>query len=240
MGLAIAFTIASWVGDSLLSVLIDRHPALFISLNARNRNMVLARRYLDWWTFFGIGTVRLLVSDPLFFLLGRWYGDAAVRWMERRSPTYGGMMRTAERWFAKASYPLLALAPNNVICLFAGASGMTMPVFLAINVLGTVTRLGLLWFFGDVASSPLDVLRDFITENRIPVLIVSVGLVALSIWNERRAGGTEIEGLLHLEDEIGPDGDTRPGTTRSEVADESDEPRDELGRSPDSTEEQSP
>lgn len=208
VGLAIAFTIAAWVGDSLLSLLVDRHPALLIALNARNRNMVLAKGYLDWWTFFGIGIIRLVVSDPLFFLLGRWYGDSAVRWMERRAPTYGGLMRTGERWFGKASYPLLAIAPNNVICLFAGAGGMTFPVFLALNVAGTAVRLGLLWFFGDVASDPLDWLRELITENRLPVLAISVGLVALSILNERRSGGTEIGGLLHLEDEVAKDGDT--------------------------------
>ena len=33
------------------------------------------------------GPVRLLISDPLFFLLGYWYGDAAVKWMERRTKT---------------------------------------------------------------------------------------------------------------------------------------------------------
>ena len=30
------------------------------------------------WTFYGVGLARLLISDPLFFLLGNWYGDAAV------------------------------------------------------------------------------------------------------------------------------------------------------------------
>ena len=57
--------------------LVDTHPAWLIALNARNRNLILVSNYLDPWTFYGIGIVRLLISDPLFFLLGYWYGDAA-------------------------------------------------------------------------------------------------------------------------------------------------------------------
>jgi membrane protein DedA with SNARE-associated domain len=183
-------------------VLYDRHPALFIALNSRNRNLVLAKPYLDWWSFFGIATLRLLASDPLFFLLGRWYGDAGVRWIEKRSPTYGPLARGAEKWFGKASYPLVVLAPNNYICLFAGAGGMSIPVFAALNVAGTVGRLTVLWFVTDSVSEPLDWLRELISENRLPFFVVSVGLLALSLLLDRKAGGTEVGGLLHIEDEI--------------------------------------
>ena len=38
-------------------------------------------------------------------------------------------MRQWERWFGKAAYPLVFVAPNNFICLFAGAAGMSVPAF---------------------------------------------------------------------------------------------------------------
>ena len=102
-------------------------------LNARNRNLAAGgqpdrrRAVLP-----ASATLRLTLSDPLFYLLGYWYGDAALVWMERRSPARGAsMLRAVERWFGKASYPLVFLAPNNYICLFAGAAGMPLPVFLA-------------------------------------------------------------------------------------------------------------
>jgi membrane protein DedA with SNARE-associated domain len=202
IGAAISFFVVALVGDSFLSVLYDQHPALFIALNSRNRNLVLARPYLDWWSFFGIATARLLVSDPLFFLLGRWYGDAGVRWIEKRSPTYGPLARGAEKWFGKASYPLIVLAPNNYICLFAGAGGMAVPVFVALNVIGTVGRLVILWFASDWLVDPLDWVRELISENRLPFLALSIGLVALSLLLDRKAGGTEVGGLLHIEEEI--------------------------------------
>jgi membrane protein DedA with SNARE-associated domain len=202
VGAAVFFFVISLVGDSLLSYLVDRHPAWFIALNARNRNLVLAKPYLDWWTFFGIGLVRLLVSDPLFFLLGRWYGDAGVRWIERRSPTYGPMARAAERWFGKAAYPLVAIAPNNYVCLFAGAGGMSLPAFFALNIGGTIVRLVLLWYASEVVEAPLDWLREVITENRLPVLILSVTIVGVTLWLDQRSGGTEVGGLLHIDEEI--------------------------------------
>jgi len=205
VGAAIAFFVMALVGDTLLLAQVDRHPALFIALNSRNRNLVLAKSFLSWEAFFGIATVRLLASDPLFFLLGRWYGDAGVRWIERRSATYGPLARGAERWFAKASYPLVLLAPNNYICLFAGAGGMSVPVFVALNLTGTVVRLTVLWFVTDSVSEPLDWVRDFIADHRLLVFGISLALLVLSLWSDRRAGGGEIDGLLHLDDEMAED-----------------------------------
>jgi len=220
IALAIGFFVLSLVGDTFLSVLYDRRPQLFIALNARNRNLALARPYLEWWEFFGIATVRLLVSDPLFFLLGRWYGDAGVRWIERRSSTYGPMARAAERWFGKAAYPLVVIAPNNYVCLFAGAGGMSVAAFAALNLVGTLGRLLLLWYLTDALADPLDWVRDLIAEHRLVVLVISAAAVGLSLWLDRRAGGGEIDGLLHLEEEIDADAERAAGTDSGDGSDD--------------------
>ena len=51
-------------------------------MNARNRNLILVTNQLDAVSYYGVATVRLLLSDPLFFLIGYWYGDTALTWME--------------------------------------------------------------------------------------------------------------------------------------------------------------
>src|SRR5918994_759686 len=145
----VTLVVLGYVGDASAATLVDRHPAWLIALNARNRNLALATNYLDAWTYYGIGTVRLLISDPLFFLLGYWYGDAAVAWMERRTKTWGQLLRQGERWFGKAAYPLIFVAPNNPICLFAGAAGMPLRAFFAVNLAGTLTRLYLIRLLDD-------------------------------------------------------------------------------------------
>ena len=47
-------------------------------------------------------------------------------------------MRQVERWFGRAAYPLVFVAPNNLICLMAGAAGMSVGGFFAVNLAGTV------------------------------------------------------------------------------------------------------
>lgn len=204
--------IVAWIGDALLPRLVNDHPLLFMVMNARTRNLVLVVNDVDTWAFYLWGSLRLVLSDPLFYLLGVWYGDAAVRWMERRSPSYGSLMRSVEQWFGKAAYPLVFLAPNNFICLFAGSSGMATPVFLALNLSGTIFRLVVIAQVGDVFSSPIDSVLDFIQEYRNPLLLVSVGLVAFTVWSERRHGSGEIESLAHLEEEIAEVEDERGPT----------------------------
>jgi len=202
VGALITLTVAAWTGDLLFSWH-DKHPLLFIALNARNRNLLVASQYLDSWSFYSVGLVRLLASDPLFFLFGRWYGDAAVRWMERKAPTYGQLLRSAEGWFGKAAYPMVAIAPNNFICLFAGSYGMSPVAFLILNVIGTIGRLWALRAFGEAFSSPLSSLSGFVQDHRLAFFVASMVLLSLSIWSERRAGGTDIEALEQIEREAG-------------------------------------
>jgi membrane protein DedA with SNARE-associated domain len=197
-----ALVVASYVGDALAPSLVDSHPALLIALNARNRNLALVTNYLDPWTFYGIGVVRLLLSDPLFFLLGLWYGDAAVKWMERRTKTWGQMLRQLEEGFGRFAYPIVFLAPNNVFCLFAGAAGMPLRGFVAVNVAGTVFRLWLIRRFGETFDGPIDDLVGWIGDHRVPLLIVSIGFVLLSIALEAKRGDSEVTALVHMDDDL--------------------------------------
>jgi membrane protein DedA with SNARE-associated domain len=198
----IVLVIASNVGDALAPTLVDHHPLWLIALNARNRNLVLVTNQLDPIPYYVVGTFRLVLSDPLFFALGFLYGDAAVTWMERKAPTYGRLMRTAERFFATAAYPLVFIAPNNYICLFAGAAGMPIVSFAVLNVTGTIARLYLIRVVGDIFDGPIQSILDFIKEYRVPLLLITIGLVLFSVWNEHRLGKGEIGALTHLDEEI--------------------------------------
>jgi len=199
----VALVIASYVGDAFAPTLVDKHPLWLIALNARNRNLVLTTNSLDAVSYYVVGGLRLVLADPLFYLLGYFYGDAAVRWAERRSRTFGGILRSVEQFFQKASYPLVLIAPNNPICLFAGASGMSPPVFLALNITGTVARLYLIRWVGDIFASPIDTVVSFIREYRLPLTAVTIALVGFTIWSESRGEGeTEFESLVHLEEEL--------------------------------------
>lgn len=202
IGTLITFVVASNLGNLFLPVLVTERPLVFIGLNAQNRNLALASGELDTWSFYVVGFLRLIGPDPLFFLLGRWYGDAAIRWMERKAPAYGELLRQLERWFDKARLLVVAVAPNNPVCLFAGAAGMTWGAFLAANVVGTVGRLVLIRMFSSAFEGPLGSLKDFIGDYRWPLLALSFVLVILTTIADRRGGRDGISDLATLDEDI--------------------------------------
>jgi len=203
----IGLVVASNVGDALATTLATTHPLTLIFLNSRSRNLVLVTNQLDALSYYGVATLRLLVSDPLFFLLGYWYGESAVRWMEKRTRSLGGTMRQVERWFGRSGLILVFIAPNNLICLMAGAAGMRVSLFLAANLAGTLLRLYLIRRVGEAFDAPIQDLLGFLSDYRIPLLIVSVVLVGASTLWELRHGEGELEAALHLDDDLDADTD---------------------------------
>jgi membrane protein DedA with SNARE-associated domain len=198
----IGFVVAGYVGDALAPTLVDTRPLLLLLLNPRIRNLVLITNQLDTVTYYVAGAGRLIVSDPLFYLVGFFYGDAAVRWTEHRAPTYGDLFRRLERFFGRASYPMVAIAPNSYVCLLAGAARMPLGAFFSLNIVGTFVRLYLIRRFGVAFENPIDWVLEFIGRYRIPLLVLSVVLVAFSIWSEKRQGETRIEALGKMEEEL--------------------------------------
>jgi len=200
----IGLIIASNVGDALATTLAPTHPLTLVALNSRSRNLVLVTNQLDALSYYGVATLRLLLSDPLFFLLGYWYGEAAVAWMEARTRTFGSTMRQLERWFGRGGAVLVFLAPNNIVCLLAGAAGMKLRTFVIANVTGTLVRLYLIRRVGEAFDAPIQDLLGFLSDYRIPLLVLSVVLVgATSLWELRRGEG-ELEAVLHIDDELLP------------------------------------
>jgi membrane protein DedA with SNARE-associated domain len=207
----IGLIILSNVGDALAPDLVNSHPLRLLAMNARNRNLILVTNNLDAPSYYIVGTVRLLLADPLFFMLGHWYGDTAIRWMEQRTRSFGQMLRQMEGWFAKAAYPVVFIAPNQYICLFAGAAGMSVTGFFVANISGTIVRLYLIRRLGETFEAPIDDLLDLIREYRTPLLVISITLFAVVMLNELRSSNAGLEELAEAAE-------------RDDVAESADEP----------------
>jgi membrane protein DedA with SNARE-associated domain len=205
----VALVIMSNVGVALTTTWAEDHPLALVLLTASNRVLVLTTNNLDATSYYLAGTARLLLSDPLFFLLGMWYGDRAIQWVERKSKTYGEMLRSVEGAFGKAAYALVVIAPNNYICLIAGAAGMNIGVFLVLNVAGTLVRLYLIRITGAAFESPIQSVLDVFEEYRIPLLVASVALVVFTVLNDRRKGKGDIGTLREFDADL----DDEPTTT---------------------------
>ena len=217
----VGLIVAAYVGDALTTTLANDHPLLLVLLNARSRILVLTTNQLDTFSYYVAASVRLLASDPLFYLLGRWYGDAMIVWVEKRSKTFGEQIRLYETAFAKAAYPLVFIMPNPYICLFAGASGMRLGAFFTLNIAGTVARLYLIRRLGEAFDEPIQGVLGFFGEYRLPLFLASVGLMVFIIWNDRRQGKDQIGSMLDLAEHPPDEGEAK-GEPKSETKTEAD------------------
>jgi membrane protein DedA with SNARE-associated domain len=193
--------IASYIGDALSPTLLVEAPLLLVALVPRNRVLVLAAPQLAFVPFFVVGMVRLALTDPLYYLFGRWYGDRAIAWAEHHSGA-PRTVRAIERWFRRLAYPVVLVAPNSLVCVLAGATGMSVPGFLIANLGGTALRMVLIWFLGDIFSEPLLDVVGFIADYRWWFTGITIVLVAFSIWRARRAGTSDLETVEEVEAEL--------------------------------------
>ncbi|HEX2849912.1 MAG TPA: hypothetical protein VHN98_05145 [Acidimicrobiales bacterium] len=198
----VVMTALAYVGDIAAAGLVERHPLWLIALNTRKRYLALVVPHTDALSFYVVGTLRQLLSDPFFYLIGIWYGDAGVRWLERKLGDGGLLVTWMERGFMKAAWPMVALFPNSLICMLAGASGMPAWLFLLLNVGGTVVSMVVLRAFGDVFSSPLAAVTHFLDHYRWPIIAVSAVLVGINVVLNRRKGTSELESISSLEREL--------------------------------------
>jgi membrane protein DedA with SNARE-associated domain len=196
----IVLGIGATIATALTPALAAKHPLLLITLEARNRNLLLARN-VDLVPFMVVATIRRTLTDPLYFLLGHFYGDAVIRWLEKKGGG-GAAVRWIEEIFAKASYPMVFLFPGALVCALAGSTGMRPLVFGILNVSGTITAVVLVRKFGDVFGGPVDSVLEFF--NRNIVWTTSVTVVSVIVWLvwQRRQGGLELDVAEELEEEI--------------------------------------
>lgn len=198
----VGLTALAYVGDILYADLANRNPYLLIALNTRKRYLALVVPNTEVIPYFLVGLTRQVVTDPLFYLIGLWYGDAGVRWLERRMGESGGMIRAMERGFGAAAYPMVAIFPNALICMLAGASRMRTWVFLVLNIGGTFVSMLLLRVFGETFSGPIERLLSFFARYRWQIVAISAAVVVFSVVRNRRQGRGELESPSELEREL--------------------------------------
>ena len=173
--------VGTMVGTALSPTLVVESPLLLIALNPNWRHVVLAVPVTDAVPFFAVTIARMFFTDPIFYLLGRWYGNDAVIWVEERSGGIGRVLRWTERKFKKAGRVILYFLPGGFICLLAGASGMSRTTFLLIDIAGTVTGAAIMRFAGDVFEGPIDVVREFVSDHMSELTLCTIVLVAVGV-----------------------------------------------------------
>lgn len=202
VGPILAVVVVGTLGNMFHPTLLRDHPLWLVAMEPRNRFLLLVAAKVDFVPFLLVATVRRLISDPLFFLLGYLYGDTGVRWIERRMGDDVGIVRAIEKGFSKAAPLMVFLFPGAVVCVLAGATGMSPAVFLVLNLLGTLVVVTLLYQFAEVFDGPLGAVNRFYGDNSRLLTVVSIVAVVVWLWGQRRRGTSDLRSISAIEKEL--------------------------------------
>ena len=187
----------SMIADWIWPTLVTEHPLLLLGMSAKNRFLLLTAPQLGMLAFFVVGFIRLLLTDPITYVLGRQYGEQALDWIERNTSTAKpgrSFVRGAERLFERAAPVVIIVAPSALWCMLAGAARMRVATFITCNVIGTIGRLTLFWLAADALRGPLDSVLEGIERFQLPLIALTLGLgVTQAVRTKRRRAGAEIE-----------------------------------------------
>jgi membrane protein DedA with SNARE-associated domain len=201
LGLVGVLFVGSLIGQALSPTLANDAPLLLITLNPRNSFLLLVSHEVPFAAFFAVGFVRLVIGDPVLYLLGFWYGFAARNYLLRQGG-WDTLLSWLDRWFPRIGPVIVFAAPNTTVCLLAGISRMRPALFATLNVTGTATRLLLIWWLGEVFHDEVDWFLDFLSRYQWPATAVMIALVLLQVSFSRRKGTGDLEQLDRLGDEI--------------------------------------
>ena len=180
VGPIIAVWIIGTIGNVIHPTLLVNAPLLLIAMEPRFRYMLLVAPRVELLPFMLIALARRLFADPFLFALGRLYGDSGVRWMERQMQDTIGWIRKVERGFGKAAWIFVLLWPGLVICTLAGATGMRLATFIALNIVGTILTTYLCYAASDLVSGPVNWINRFYAGNQKVLLVISA--ITFGLW----------------------------------------------------------
>ncbi len=194
-----AAIVLGWVGDALWGSLIDRSPLTLLLLNAKPRYQLLVVNELEPWVFYPAALARLLVTKPLVWLVGAWYGPRAVDWIATRSERMGRVVRWMQRHFPRYGWIIMIVTTSNPVCLLAGSVGYSLGWLMAWAVVGTLVRLYAVDVVGGALSDQITWFIDWVVDHRVAVVAASITLVVVGLWWERRRGTSALDELASLE-----------------------------------------
>ena len=190
------------LGNAFHPTLLNEHPMWLVAMEPRNRYLLLvAEKGVDFVPFILLATIRRLSSDPFYYLLGALYGKAGIRWVEHRLGDSGTIIKPIEKGFAKAGPVFVFLLPGAIVCALAGATGMSLPVFIALNVLGTVSMVTAMYYGADLISGPLSAINGFYGDYGKWLTIASVVITAFFFLGQSRKRDT-FQSLDEIEREL--------------------------------------
>lgn len=206
--LILALVAANNIGNAVWAGWVESRPVALIALNSTNKFLLAASINAPFLAFVVVGTLRLLAPDPIFYAIGRIYGDRALHWARDVFPGSSPLLDQVQDDEGAVRRLLdvgVFVMPNNPVCLIAGVTRFPLRRFVVLNVAGTVGRVLLMWWIGHLFADEIQSLLDVVSRYQRWFTMGSVVLVvAYLAWQTIGRRGL-IGGVEELEDELGDD-----------------------------------
>jgi len=199
--MALAFSLAQ-VSKALWPMLLTEAPWTLLVMSVSTTRALLVQPLVHPSVFFTLAIARPLIMAPVYYYFGRRYGDVALRWIERKLGPTSTIVTKLEHFFRRFAYPLVAWSPTLVNSTMAGATGMRAIAFFPLAIAGTVVRVTLIYFLGDVLSAPLKDFATFVGRYQWYITPLTFALVAVQVWRRRRKNRSFIESVDEFDAEL--------------------------------------
>jgi hypothetical protein len=177
IGLVICTNIASGVWPSW----INSRPEQLLMLSSRNRYLALAvANDVSGIAFVTIATLRLGAAALVCHLIGRAYGDRAIRWFTKFLGVTPVQVVQFRRGFDRAEPFLVAFfVGSNIVWALTGVDKTSWRRLWWPAAIGLAIRLGLIWYLANQFESELESVLRFLQRWQWPLIAISVGLLVL-------------------------------------------------------------
>ena len=179
--MALAFSLAQ-LAKTLWPTLLAEAPWTLLVMSVNTTRALLVEPLVHPAVFFSLAIARPLLMAPVYYLFG-----PALR--RRRDPVDEEQARPGVERHAPARallpplpVPARRWSPTMVNSTVAGATGMPALPFFALAILGTVARVTLIYFLGDVLSTPLREFADFVGKYQWYITPVTFSLGTYFLW----------------------------------------------------------
>lgn len=168
------------LGLALLPLLAREVPHLLLLLNPTTGVLLVVSARVGLIPFVVLAVLRRVAVHTLFFFLGEWYGEDAVRRVERYSGRTSRMVEYIERAFARVRWPVILLAAGPLPSVLAGAGKMPRAHFFAIDIAGTLLSVLVARYAADIAADPLGAALRF--SDGHAGLLTAICVAATCCW----------------------------------------------------------
>lgn len=180
-GLLVLLYLCGLIGMAFFPILIRDHPALLILLHPISGTLVLTAPKFAPLPFIVLAVGRRLLAHGPAYLLGRWYGHYALEWLTSYLGVSERMVRLGQQLFTRFGWIVVLISPSSATNILAGTAKIPWPLFVVLDLLGTIGNVILVYYTATAAAGPLTQLLRLIEDNAGWLTIGTVFLTILVV-----------------------------------------------------------